>query len=67
MLSFKESFGTSFELVILLNSLSDWSFEVVLLGRGVFNLEAHFGGEIRARVALLGLKIELVSGCLFIS
>ena len=66
-MSFKESFGTSFELVILLNSLSDWSFEVLLLGWGVLNLEAHFGGEIRARVALLGLKIELVSRCLFIS
>ena len=67
MLSLKESFSSSSVLVILLNGFSDWSFEVVLLGWGVFNLEAHFGGEIRARVALLGLKIELVSGCLFIS
>tara|TARA_B110000285_G_C15127827_1_gene621436 strand:+ start:2873 stop:3040 length:168 start_codon:yes stop_codon:yes gene_type:complete len=54
-------------LAVLLNAFCDWSFEVVLLSWGVFNLKAHFGGEVRARVALLGLDFELVGGCLFIS
>lgn len=66
-MSFKESFSTNFVLAVLLNAFCDWSFEVVLLSRGVFNLKAHFGGEVRARVALLSLDFELVGGCLFIS
>ena len=67
MLSLKESFSTDFVLVIFLNALCDWGFEVILLSRGIFDLEAHFGSEVRAREALLGLDFELVGRWRFIS
>jgi|TARA_B110001450_G_C17455830_1_gene414010 hypothetical protein len=67
VLSLKESFSADFVLVIFLNAFSDWGFEVILLSRGVFDLEAHFGSEVRAREALLGLDFELVGRWRFIS
>lgn len=58
-MGFKESFACRFELWLLLNCLCDWSFEVLFVGGGVFDLKAHLGSEIRARLGFLNLGLEL--------
>ena len=59
---FKESFASRFELWVLVNGLRDWSFEVVFVGWGVFDLEAHLRSKIGARLGFLNLGLEL-GGC----
>jgi len=60
-------FLASFRGLVLLNSLGDWSFEVVILSWGVFDLEAHLLGEVGARVVLKGFEFDLIVDYFFFS
>jgi hypothetical protein len=52
---------------VFLNGLCDWSFEHIILGWGVFDLEAHLLGEVGARVALSDPIFNLIANNFFLS